>query len=277
MGRNRVRHELLPALGHGFNPRIVEALNRLATLQRLDNTFLEHAVDQAHVACVPRAGCIDGAAFRGLDPALQYRLVARLLQQAGAQGDFDTVERGVDFLVNLRPGKQLDLGNGFALYGGSGHGVIGPLIPRVVEAVPLPVPGSALAGGYRITARLLTEPPASSLADYCNPSRQVVDGRALGTTVAVRTRRPGDRFQPLGMAGTRKLKDYFQGLGLSRTERDHQLLVVSGDTILWVVGHTIAGCAAVTGSTHSWVELTVKPQEEPADVGPESGGPCSSP
>ena len=63
----------------------------------------------------------------------------------------------------------------------------------------------------------------------------------------------------MGMDGSRKLKDYFQSLHLTRTERDHQLLLLSGDTIVWVAGHNIAGSVAVTDQTRAWVEIEILP------------------
>jgi len=73
----------------------------------------------------------------------------------------------------------------------------------------------------------------------------------------VRFRRPGDRFAPLGLGGTKKLKDYFIELGLTATQRARQPLLVANGEIVWVVGHAVSQAAAVTAATRRLVEVQV--------------------
>jgi len=67
-------------------------------------------------------------------------------------------------------------------------------------------------------------------------------GPALALPLAVRTRRPGDRFQPPGMGGkTKKLQDFFVDRKVPRETRDAVPLVVDGqDRIVWIVGLSVA-------------------------------------
>jgi tRNA(Ile)-lysidine synthase len=59
--------------------------------------------------------------------------------------------------------------------------------------------------------------------------------------LAIRSRRPGDRFRPLGAPGRRKLQDFLVDRKVARDERDRLPLVVDGlDRIVWVVGHSVA-------------------------------------
>lgn len=58
--------------------------------------------------------------------------------------------------------------------------------------------------------------------------------------LAVRNRRPGDRFHPAGLAGRKKLQDYFVDKKVARAERDGVPLVVDeSDRILWVAGYAV--------------------------------------
>ena len=59
----------------------------------------------------------------------------------------------------------------------------------------------------------------------------------------MRTRRPGDRFQPSGMTGTKKLQDFFTDAKVPRALRDSVPLLVCERGIAWVVGHRVAGWA----------------------------------
>jgi tRNA(Ile)-lysidine synthase len=68
-----------------------------------------------------------------------------------------------------------------------------------------------------------------------------VAAAAVALPLAVRSRRPGDRFHPLGAPGVRKLQDFLVDRKVPRAERDTLPLVVDGrDRIVWVVGHSVA-------------------------------------
>ena len=71
-----------------------------------------------------------------------------------------------------------------------------------------------------------------------------LDLEALGDVVKIRTRIPGDRFQPLGMSGTKKLQDFFTDAKVPRQQRDSIPLLVCERGIAWVVGHRVAQWAA---------------------------------
>ena len=69
-----------------------------------------------------------------------------------------------------------------------------------------------------------------------------LDRAALGEgPLVVRTRRPGDRFQPLGMTGHKKLQDFFVDSKTPRDWRDRVPLLIAGERVAWVVGYRTAG------------------------------------
>jgi tRNA(Ile)-lysidine synthase len=77
--------------------------------------------------------------------------------------------------------------------------------------------------------------------------------------LAVRTRRAGDRFRPLGAPGARKLQDFFVDRKVPRAERDTVPLVVDGrDRIVWVVGESVAEEFRVTDPTQAVILLKVR-------------------
>lgn len=65
---------------------------------------------------------------------------------------------------------------------------------------------------------------------------------ALGLTVS--SRRRGDRLEPLGMAGTKKVQDLLADACVPRAERDAVPVVRVGGRVAWVVGVRITAWAA---------------------------------
>ena len=89
-----------------------------------------------------------------------------------------------------------------------------------------------------------------------------LDADALGGEMCLRGRRPGDRFQPLGMArGSRKLQDCLVDAHVPRGERGAVPLLVSSRGIAWVVGHRIAHWARVTPETARVLRVDVSREE----------------
>jgi tRNA(Ile)-lysidine synthase len=74
----------------------------------------------------------------------------------------------------------------------------------------------------------------------------------------VRFRRPGDRFQPLGMAEAKRLQDFLVDSRVPRHQRARLPLVVADNGIVWVVGQRIAHWARLrpdtTTALHLWAE-----------------------
>jgi tRNA(Ile)-lysidine synthase len=60
---------------------------------------------------------------------------------------------------------------------------------------------------------------------------------------------PGDRFSPLGMTGTQKLKDFFINNKISRDQRVICPLLISRDKIIWVAGYRMDNSVKVDAET----------------------------
>jgi len=78
-------------------------------------------------------------------------------------------------------------------------------------------------------------------------------------SLAVRNRRPGDRFRPVGLCGQKKLQDYFVDRKVARRRRDAVPLVVDEtDRIVWVAGYGIDDAFRVTDRAQEVIVLTLK-------------------
>jgi tRNA(Ile)-lysidine synthase len=57
--------------------------------------------------------------------------------------------------------------------------------------------------------------------------------------LVIRNFRAGDRFSPLGLSGSQKLKKFFIDHKISRPERSKCPIVLSRQRIIWIVGHRL--------------------------------------
>jgi tRNA(Ile)-lysidine synthase len=88
----------------------------------------------------------------------------------------------------------------------------------------------------------------------------VLDAERVSPVLTVRSRRPGDRFKPLGMGGReKKLQDVLVDRKIERERRDSLPLVVDEiDRILWVVGEAVSEDFRVTEPSRAVIFLKAR-------------------
>lgn len=64
--------------------------------------------------------------------------------------------------------------------------------------------------------------------------------KVAGREVTVRTPRPGDRMNPYGMDGSKKLQDIFTDLKIPKSQRTDWPVVECGGEMVWLPGYRIA-------------------------------------
>jgi tRNA(Ile)-lysidine synthase len=92
------------------------------------------------------------------------------------------------------------------------------------------------------------------------PTRYTIylDGETIGAQLLVRTRQPGDRIQPLGMTGEKKVQDVFVDNHISREERATTPLFFEDAHCLWVAGLCIDHRSRLTRNTRRIIRLSIQ-------------------
>jgi tRNA(Ile)-lysidine synthase len=270
--RNRLRAELLPLLERRFNPSVVEALADAAEIARGDWTWLVDEASRWTARAVRHAGhrvTLDCAVLADAPEAVARVVVrdALLVAGDGRPVPFEAVERA----------RELMQGNGRGAF----H-LPGQIVERIGSHVVLTGrPRSATGRPRRVERSLFHYPlsipgevrlPESGLIVSAEPAGQTADANPgnSGLTaavrldqcrgaLAVRNRRPGDRFRPEGVGGGKKLQDFFVDRKIAGEERDRIPIVVdAADRIVWVAGHAISEEFRVTDSAQAVLILRLK-------------------
>ena len=269
--RNSVRHELLPSL-EKYNPRIREALVRLARSASLEVDYLDRELDRLWptVASLERDSVLLGSSsLASLHPLMRRLLLRRAYREL--TGDTRRLEaahlEAMDDFMGGPPGRELDLPRGVRLC--STYGQIVLTLRRELPSpfysldgeyeLTLPSPGEenlAEVSGWKVMTRLL---PSSQPSEE-NAFVARFELEALGGRVWVRARRPGDRFQPRGMRSEKKLQDFFVDEKAPRAWRDRIPLVVSERGVAWVVGYRVAEWARTGENSSHICEIRFSPK-----------------
>lgn len=265
MTRNRVRAELLPVL-ESFNPSVKPALVRLAKNASLDMDYISQQVDAVwDQICESDSGgvSINLTVFRVLHPAIMRHLLRRAL--LNVKGDLEDVEQNhLEDMARLAmgpAGKALDLPGGLSFAVGYGQATITTGKQHLAHAGgmngchKLAVSGETILPGWRVQIGPETGVDKGRPSDFvaCLSASTLADG------AWVRSRRPGDRFQPLGMAHRKKLQDFMVDSKIPRGLRDDVPLLVTPRGIAWVVGWRIADWAKAGDKANDRVVVKFTP------------------
>ena len=83
----------------------------------------------------------------------------------------------------------------------------------------------------------------------------ILDHDQIGGNLFVRTRRPGDRIQPFGMRGSKKVQDIMVDAKIPRHLRDQVPIVVSDRGIVWIAGYVVADWARLRKDSGQGLQL----------------------
>lgn len=255
--RNWLRHTVLPLLA-SHNPNVKEVLRRSAQVVAGDYALLRALLEERWPLLVleeePKRIVFDLDAWRALPISLQrstIREAVHRLRRTLRDISFVHVENAVRVARDGTTGDRSTLPAGLllsvdydALVVASGTAPPDlpdwPLLSAGPRSEALRIPGDTRLPGseWVLQSQLLD---ASDLplewATNTDPWAEVLDAESAGRNLWLRTRAPGDRFQPLGMKGhTVKLGDFLTNQKVPRHLRDRLPLLVRDGEIVWVCG-----------------------------------------
>ena len=67
----------------------------------------------------------------------------------------------------------------------------------------------------------------------------------------------GDKFQPFGMRGRKKISDYLIDIKVDRFNKEKQLVVTADEEIIWLCGQRLSNKVRVTNNTVNLMELSI--------------------
>jgi tRNA(Ile)-lysidine synthase len=262
--RNRLRLDLLPALQQHYNPRLVQALCTTAQLLVDDEAALQALARQRFLSA--RLPSAREQVRLGIDeltplaPALQRRVLREALTEVlgSLQGITHTHIAAILTLLQASAGtKWLGLPQGVVVERRYEVLLIHRQAPSaaVDVDVPLPIPGACRVDALGVTIVSDLLPRDAAATPFPTGDVTWLDADRVGQEVRVRTRRPGDRLQPLGSVYAKKLKTFLIDAKVPRAVRDRLPLVVTSAGIAWVGGVRPAEWAKVTPATRAILRL----------------------
>jgi tRNA(Ile)-lysidine synthase len=239
--RNWIRFELLPRLKDRIDPGVPSRLAQMAEGLR-DEEMLLNMLAQKELEELRANSGLRRDGFLCEPKAMQRRLLRLWIEQTRShlRGlDFDHVEALLRLISAGPPQGRLSIPGGWELIREYETLRLAKAArkskPRCYE-YPMVTDGvlAVHEAGMTIDCRRMSSPPTELPKDHWEA---VFDCAALTDPLIMRNFRPGDRFQPLGMAGHKKVKEIFIEKKAPLPARALLPLLVMGAEVLWLPGY----------------------------------------
>ncbi len=249
--RNRIRLEVIPTLERVNSGAQANIIRTRSELEEDEEALMDEAIAAVGSLGEDSSDGLPAELLSGSHPAVRRRMIRHLAE--GELGRPVAISRHLAAeavrLAAAPEGGSLDLGGGDYLLaeGGRLRVISGD---DVDAAVPEPIrvnpAGLTYFGAWEIVSSCTTEEEARP--SFGNPWAAFLDAEGLGEWLAgqpsgpddlaltLRPWRVGDRVEPLGMSGSKKLQDVFTDALVPASKRRTWPVLVIGPTVIWVPG-----------------------------------------
>lgn len=271
--RNRIRHELIPLLESKYSPNIKSIFCQTAEILRAEDEFLDILAKDALCQCLEKGnshnkgdqgGFINTITIQTDNLKKHHISIQRRIIRIAIEsilGDLRRYEfHHIDEIMSLietgKTGNSISLPRGITAEKSYGKIIIKLDEDETIEPFDfiIKVPGETEIPSLGL--KILT-----SIGKGNSYSKELYqktfDYDVIEGELHIRSRRKGDRFQPLGMSSTKKLKEFFIDEKIPRSQRDRIPILTDGNKIMWVIGYSIDDRFKVTTQTKTHLSVTV--------------------
>ncbi len=260
--RNKIRHKVIPYIEGEINPGFKDVIIRMAGILREEEDFLEQiAAQKMQEAIIHKKSnkiILSVKYLRELAVVIRRRVIQNIINKlCGEVTDlyYEHLSNIDVFIREANTGKEICLPHGIRM-----RRVYNKLIIQKGEFenekhnynFKLKVPGEVnLPDNSKIKTKLMKK-DAQWLQKAVKENTCLCDYDKIREPLFVRTRKPGDKIQPLGMKGIKKLKDFFIDEKVLPEKRDNIPLIVDDPgRIIWIAGMRMNDKFKVTDETEN--------------------------
>jgi tRNA(Ile)-lysidine synthase len=262
--RNKIRNRLIPEMNRVLNTDIVYKILQTTDVLEDDLVWLKESGKKAYEACttvIDGQKEIDCTLFNEYPLALQRQMIRLYLHECtGSLDGYGSYH--VNRLIELTKSESpisTELPNKYWAIYRYGRLYIGKnqiQKDTYFTEISLSIPGETESANWKICSEILEADHKTDYRKMAGKYVQFFDFEKTGPCLKVRYRKDGDVFKPIGLNGTKKLKDYFIDNKIEREKRAKIPLIEGPEGILWVVGCGRSDLAKVTDQTEKVLKLS---------------------
>jgi len=258
--RNYIRNKIIPVIEKHFGPMYRRSIETFIKIIAGEDEFLRCIAEKEikKLSTVTPGGkiVVDLKKIGSYDVALRRRIIKTVLERLAdrpGRGSFDEIERINDIIEGKL--KTTNLGQGLrairdkdSLYFSAGNIKLSRRKIDIGSKINLSEINSALK-------TTVISSPSDDYKGRKNRLKVSIDLEKINQPLSIRGIRPGDRFVPLGMKGTKKAGDFLTDRKIPRYIRDEIPVIEDAEGIIWLAGHEISERVKIDKETRKVLQI----------------------
>lgn len=247
--RNKIRLEVIPYLKENFNENIIETINRLSENAKDESDFLESEIDRKYDD-VYEDGYLVISKLKNNHKIIVLEIIKRYLNELFKNEELVNRKNLLNIyeLLNKNSGTSLDIYKDIVVRVSYDK----LICERKKTYKKLEKRVLKLGQNYTDYGKILI---TRGVKKFTNNFSISIDEDKIKGKLFIRNRMSGDKFKPLGMNGTKKLKDIFIDKKIDRNKRDLIPIICDEKSIIWIVGIGISEDYKIDNNTKNILNL----------------------
>ena len=257
-GRNKTRLEVIPYIIKNYNKGIVDTLNRTARLAQMDSEFILGIVEEKYKNIVveesPNSIVLYIDKLKDEHYSIKSRIIRRSIEKIN--GNIKGIEeKHINNIISLiddnTTGKSINITNNIVVKTRYGNMIIQKEIISNINSFRYYFGIGDTIDVYELGSTITSRIVPVTEVDLKQTNRFIkfFDYDKIKDGLYIRNRKDGDRFTPLGISGSKKLKHFFIDEKIPRDERDRIPIIEDSKGIIWIVGYRISEEYKVNSNT----------------------------
>lgn len=264
--RNKIRLKAIPYIEKNFNKEVIFALNRLAYSCNQDVELINKIVDEKYMKyCIKEEKCIviKKDAFNEME-AIVTRLIRRALMDVSLKFSNFEMKHVYDIIKIQKgiTGKEINITNNIIAINEYGDiklkinhreqkykDVYGDEIKICKKDIEN---NDFIYANNDFTFKIYNK---DKFKGFVNDKFVKVFDISNVSDIIIRTRKNGDKIVPLGMKGSKKIKDILMDAKIPKDLRDIIPLVLFDNEVAWIIGLKTSDKFKVTKNTKTFLEI----------------------
>lgn len=273
--RNKVRLDLIPYIENNYCENIKQILSRTANVIRDDYNYIEEVSKEHYELLVKNKSddeiILDLPLLKNTDTAIQKRVIR--LAILDIMGNLNNIENVhiVDSLSLLEKsdGKIINLPKNLKAYIKNEDYVIttkNQENEEITYEYKIEINGKTVVNEIGLTVTTSVLPAKDSLALPVSKYIKVFDYDKIVGSLYVRSRKIGDKLSPIGLTGTKKIKDILINKKIPADTKYMFPIISDDEQILWLLGYRISENYKIDDNTQRVIRIQLEYDDDRRNI-----------
>ena len=273
--RNKVRLDLIPYIENNYCENIKQILSRTANVIRDDYNYIEKVSKEHYELLVKNKSddeiILDLPLLKNTDTAIQKRVIRlAILDIIGNLNNIENVHI-VDSLSLLEKsdGKIINLPKNLKAYIKNEDYIIttkNQENEEITYECKIEINGKTVVNEIGLTVTTSVLPAKDSLALPVSKYIKVFDYDKIVGSLYVRSRKIGDKLSPIGLTGTKKIKDILINKKIPADTKYMFPIISDDEQILWLLGYRISENYKIDDNTQRVIRIQLEYDDDRRNI-----------